>query len=146
MGVLTHWEAEPGAEVSDRDVADEVVRLYETWRPTRILYNSFVAAGVAHLLTRRRMPLFDMKGRRYFDACQVFAELIRTGRLAHDGNPALTSQIAIAARENLRNGDGWMLSRRASPGPIYAADAAAMLAHQTSSRRGNRTGVVTLAS
>jgi phage terminase large subunit-like protein len=146
MGVLTHWEADAGAEVSDRDVADEVVALFEKWRPTRILYNSFVAAGVAHLLTRRRLPLFDMKGRRYFDACQIFAELIRTGNLAHDGHPALTGHVAIAVRENLRNGDGWMLSRRASPGPIYAADAAAMLAHQTSKRRSTRSGVVTLAS
>jgi phage terminase large subunit-like protein len=146
MGVLTHWEAQPGAEVSDRDVADEVVRLFEQWRPIRILYNSFVAAGVAHLLTRRRLPMFDMKGRRYFDSCQVFAELIRTGRLAHDGDPALVGHVAIAVRENLRNGDGWMLSRRASPGPIYAADAAAMLAHQTSKRRTSRSGVITLAS
>lgn len=146
VGVLTHWHGDPGAEVSDRDVADQVVREYETWRPTRILYNSFVAAGVAHLLTRRRLPMFDMKGRRYFDACQILAECIRTGNLAHDGDDALISQVAIATRENLRNGDGWMLSRRASPGPIYAADALAMLTHQTSKRRSSKSGVVTLAS
>jgi hypothetical protein len=119
---------------------------YETWRPTKILFNSFVAAGVAHLLTRRRLPLVDYKGRRYFDSCQVFAELIRTGNLVHDGHPVTVNHVSIATRENLRNGDGWMLSRRASPGPIYAADAAAMLAHATSRRKSSRAGVVTLAS
>jgi hypothetical protein len=144
VGVLSHWDAPPGTEVSDRDVANQVVREYETWRPKGIAYNSFVAAGVAHLLTRRRLPLVDYKGRRYFDSCQMFAELIRTGMMTHDGDPILAGHVSVAVREDLRNGEGWFLSRRMSPGPIYCADGMAMLSHATSTRKVTGPRVVTL--
>lgn len=145
MGMLREWSCEPGAEISDRDVADAVVEEWGKWRPKRIGYNSHVSGGVIHLLARRRLPLIDLKGTRYFVACGMLHELVKTAQLVHDNDPTVRTHIGWAVKQDTRDKTGWYFDRRKSPGPIYAADGAAMLAWLTSPRSGSATGVVTLA-
>ena len=144
VGVLDKWVAEPGGQVSDRDLADTVVERWRQWRPTRVGYNKHTAAGAVHLLTRRSLPLVDLKGSKFFDGCGLMAELVSTGMLVHTADPLVDEQVGWAGRELMRNGNGWFLSRRRSPGPIYAADAVAMIAWLASKRHGSPTGVITL--
>jgi hypothetical protein len=145
MGVLRAWELDPGQEVSDLDVANALVEEWDKWRPAKIAFNSYTSQSVAHLASRRNLPLFDMKGRRFFDSCALLHEQTKTGRLVHDADPLVEQHIGWAVREDMRDGTGWFLSRRRSPGPIYAADGAAMLTWLVTQRPSSRPGIVTLA-
>jgi len=144
VGVLDKWVAQPGEHVSDRDVADAIVARWSQWKPRRIGYNGHTSAPVAHLLTRRRLPTVDIKAHKFFDACALLSEHVRTAQLAHTADPTVDEQLGWAGREALRNGQGWYISRRRSPGPVFCADAVAMLVWLTSKRHGSPTGVITL--
>jgi len=144
VGVLDKWVAEPGGQVDDRAIADQLVERWRQWKPSRIGYNKHTAAGVIHLLTRRRLPLVDLKGTKFFDGCDLMAGLVKSGMLVHTADPLVDEHMGWAGRELMRSGNGWFISRRRSPGPIYAADGVAMLAWLCSKRHGNATGVITL--
>lgn len=72
----------------------------------------------------------EISGPAITSACMALAEQITSGRLAHNGDEMLTTQILGAAR--LRVGDGWKFGRQGDS-PVdaaYAVAAAVMLARQ----------------
>ncbi len=52
----------------------------------------------------------EVSGTDAAQACQEFAELVRAGRIAHNGDEMLTGQIVGANK--IKTGDGWKLSRK----------------------------------
>lgn len=145
MGMGRSWLAPPGREVNDRDVADTIAELAKLFKPKGIAYNSYTTESVVHTLRRVNLPLVDFKGFRYFGACAILADQVKTGGIVHDGDPFLAEHIGQAVREDAREAGYWFLSRKKSPGPICAAEAAAMLTHIASRPQRVRSAVVTLA-
>jgi hypothetical protein len=129
LTVVAQFDPGEGEETADQAVANRLETLFDQYRPTRIGINSFIGQSLMHLLARKRLPIEDMKANPYFTACRVFDELINTGRIIQDGNPTADQHIQYAAREELKNGSGWFISRKLSPGPIHGADGAAMCAY-----------------
>jgi hypothetical protein len=127
VGIVRTWLAEPGDEVTDQAVSDHLAVLIEQLRPKQVGYNSYTAGSLLHVMKRTRLDLVDMINRTYFTACGVLLDKVKTGGLVHDADPMVTEQVAYAAREDARMGGGfWFLSRKLSPGPIFALEAVAM--------------------
>lgn len=146
VGLVEGWEPAAGEDpVTDRDLAEGVVRAYEQLKPRKIGYNSYSGAAAAHQLARLRMPLVDYKGVKFFGSCAVLADLVATKRIGHDGHDLLTRHIAQAVREDARQAGYWFLSRSKSPGPIVGAEAVAMVAHLASTPTRPRVRPVTAA-
>ena len=147
VGLVEGWEPDdPLADpVTDRDVAEGVLRAVELLKPRAVVYNSVTAASIAHQLGRRVRNLVDVRGLRFFTACAALADYVDTRRLEHDASDLLQAHIGAATRTEARTQGYWYLDRTKSAGPIPAAEAAALAVLLASEQRRERPGVVTLA-
>jgi hypothetical protein len=129
MRVLEGWKAEPGDQVSIRDVAEGVIRATKQLGTRRVGYHSYNGAAVAQHLARMGLVFVDCKGEPYVSGCARLVDAVNTGAVRHDGDPLLTANITAASRrEGDRGGGAWWFDPR-SAGSIAAAEAAAMLMH-----------------
>ncbi len=146
VGLVEGWEPDDALAdpVTDRDVAEGVLRAVELLKPRAVVYNSVTAASIAHQLGRRVRKLVDVRGLRFFTACAALADYVDTRRLEHDAAHLLQAHIAAATRTEARTQGYWYLDRTKSTGPIPAAEAAALAVLVASEQRPQPPGVIVL--
>jgi hypothetical protein len=107
-------------------IVGRIAELVERHRPVAVALDPGSPAGslVTDLSTLRRVPpLVLIGGRAYAQSCGELFDDVRSGRLAHLGQPPLDDAVAGARKRQL--GDAWVWSRSASttsdPAPLIAA-------------------------
>lgn len=100
------------------------------------------AAVAAEMKTlARRWKVSEIRGPEAGQACQGLAELVKSGRIRHTGDPLLTNHVIGANK--LVTGDGWRFVRK-GVGHVNAAYALAGAAHLARLMpRPRRSGIVT---
>lgn len=89
----------------------------------------------------RRWVVKEIRGVEAGQACQGLAELVKSGRIRHTGDPMLTNHVTGANKQ--MTGDGWRFVRR-GVGHVNAAYALAGAAHLARLMpRSKRSGIVT---
>jgi phage terminase large subunit-like protein len=135
--VIAAWESTEAAR-------GDLGPLYDRLRPAgRGWFPSGPAAALApelrpvpeapdpYAARRRRRPAgeglhVEITGSAVGEACQGFAELVRSGRVVHPDDPLLNAHVAGSSK--LHTGDGWRFARRGA-GHVDAAYAAAGAVH-----------------
>ena len=118
----------PNRPVAVADARAEVVRLDSELRVQETAYDPHQFTESAELLEERGLVMveFPQTDHRMAPASETLYELIREGRLVHDGDPELRSQILAAVPSETER--GVRISKRKSRRRIDAAVALALAA------------------
>jgi phage terminase large subunit-like protein len=124
--VLDTWHADD--TIDDRKVAGQVAKRARDYYARVVAFDRWTAAGIASRLAQVGIPVGDVSGSMFTQACDELLGAIVSKRLQHAGQELLTEQVAAAARKQTGDG-GWRIVRRQSAGPVCAAVALAMATH-----------------
>jgi len=124
--VLDTWHADD--TIDDRKVAGQVAKRARDLFARVVAFDRWTAAGIASRVAQVGIPVGDVSGSQFTQACDELLGAIVSKRLQHTGQEVLTQQIAAAARKQTGDG-GWRIVRRQSAGPVCAAVALAMATH-----------------
>lgn len=94
---------------SSEDMRAELPELLKRVRPRKVGWFPESAGIIATDIKALRMNV-ELSGREITGSCQELADLVRAGRIVHNGDPLLTEQLL--ASKKLQSGEGWKFSRR----------------------------------
>jgi phage terminase large subunit-like protein len=124
--VLDSWHADD--TIDDRKVAGQVATRAREYHARVVAFDRWTAAGIASRVAQVGIPVGDVSGSAFTQACDELLGAIVSKRLRHAGQPLLTEQVAASARKQTGDG-GWRIVRRQSAGPVCASVALAMATH-----------------
>jgi phage terminase large subunit-like protein len=118
----------PGRPVAVADARAEITRMHSDLRVREVVYDPHQFQESAEILEEQGLVMVEMpqSDSRMAPAAQTLHELIRAGRLVHDGSPELRSQLLSAVPSETERGQ--RISKRKSRQRIDAAIALAMAA------------------
>lgn len=126
--VVEHFDA----GISEDALLDRLGQLIAKWQPDSIAADEFLLGDFLNKLSELTgARVHKIRGVDVQRACNSLYQYVTSGKLAHLGDPLLTTHVNAAARKEY--GEGWRLSRRHSSRHIDAvmALAAAVYAHDS---------------
>jgi len=124
--VLDTWHADQ--TIDDLAIAGKVAQRARDLEARVVAFDRWTAAGIAQRISGQSIPVGDVSGARFAQACDELLSAMVSKRLKHTGQEVLTEQVSSAARKTTGDG-GWRIVRRQSAGPVCAAVAMAMAVH-----------------
>ena len=124
--VLDTWHADQ--TINDLAIAGQVAKRARELEARVVAFDRWTAAGIAQRIAGQSVPVGDVSGARFAQACDELLSAMVSKRLKHTGQENLTEQVSSAARKQSGDG-GWRIVRRQSAGPVCAAVAMAMAVH-----------------
>lgn len=122
---LLHSWSNPNA-IDDRGVANDIAPYVRSFYTETVAYSKRTAASIAARLIPAGIPVTEIEGARYSQACDEMLSAVTAQRLHHFNQPELTKHVLSAAR--LPQGDGgWIIGRRASQSAVCSAVAVALV-------------------
>lgn len=115
--------------LDDKKIANEIAPWVRRYPVETVLYSKRTAANIAAKLSPAGIPVTDLDGVVYHQACDELLSAVTSKRLQHSNQEELTKQVLSAAK--LQVGDGaWIIGRRASNTTVTAAVATALVTHK----------------
>ena len=124
--VLDTWHADN--TIDDLAIAGTVAQRARDLEARVVAFDRWTAAGIAQRIAGQSIPVGDVSGPRFAQACDELLSAMVSKRLKHTGQEVLTEHVSSAARKGTGDG-GWRIVRRQSAGPVCAAVAMAMAVH-----------------
>jgi hypothetical protein len=114
--------------LDDKSIANDVAEYYRKMPVEVVAFSKRTSSAIASRLVPAGIPIADIDGALYGQACDEFLGAVTSKRLRHINQPELTKQVLSAAK--LRFGDGgWIIGRRASQSTVCATVASALVTH-----------------
>jgi phage terminase large subunit-like protein len=114
--------------LDDKSIANDVAEYYRKMPVEVVAFSKRTSSAIASRLVPAGIPIADIDGALYGQACDEFLGAVTSKRLRHINQPELTKQVLSAAK--LRFGDGgWIIGRRASQSTVCATVASALATH-----------------
>lgn len=123
LGLVQSWTAE-GA-VDDRMIAGDVADWARKYQARAVAFDRWTGAGIASRLASVGIPVGDVSGQLFAQACDATLSSMTAGRLVHANQPDLTAAVMACAKKPMADG-GWRVIRRGSAVHISAAVAMIM--------------------
>lgn len=115
--------------LDDRAIANDIAPYTKQYPVETVAYSKRTASAIAARLVPAGIPISDIDGALYGQACDELLGAITSKRLRHDPKQTeLTKQILSAARLPFGDG-GWTIGRRASQSTVCATVATALVTH-----------------
>jgi hypothetical protein len=115
--------------LDDRAIANDIAPYVKQYPVETVAYSKRTASAIAARLVPAGIPISDIDGALYGQACDELLGAITSKRLRHDPKQTeLTKQILSAARLPFGDG-GWTIGRRASQSTVCATVATALVTH-----------------
>lgn len=115
--------------LDDRAVANDIAPYTKAYPVETVAYSKRTASAIAARLVPAGIPISDIDGALYGQACDELLGAITSKRLRHDPKQTeLSKQILSAARLPFGDG-GWTIGRRASQSTVCATVATALVTH-----------------
>jgi hypothetical protein len=124
--LLQTWKNE--FALDDLALANDIAPWVRKFQTETVAYSKQTASAVAVRLIPAGIPVHDVDGNDYQQACDEWAGAINSGRLRHSNQDALTEQT-LAAVKYQRGDSSWVIGRRASSATVCAAVASALVTH-----------------
>lgn len=125
--VLLHtWHNQ--ISVDDKAIANDLAPYVRKYPVQTVAYSKRTASAVASRLVPAGIPITDMDGAIYAEACDRMLGAIVSGRLHHNQQEELTKQMLSAAKLNFGDG-GWIIGRRASQVAVCASVATSLVSY-----------------
>ena len=113
--------------IDDKQMANDIAPWVRKYPVNYVAYSKSTAAAVAARLAPAGIPIYEINGQDYQQACDEFVSAVSSARLVHNGQEELDKQVLSAVK--LQRGDGgWVMGRKAS-GIICGGVAASMVSH-----------------
>lgn len=126
VGIVQTWRSEVG--IDNLKMASEIFEWYQKYRPTVVAYDRYATADIAVKLAAAGVPLEDISGQLFYQACSETLDAFINRRLVHNGEPTLIAHLNNCAMKT--NDAGWRLIRRKSAGDISGAIGLCMVIHE----------------
>jgi phage terminase large subunit-like protein len=126
VGLIQTWESD--SSVDDLKIAAAVSDWARKFNSQCIGFDKYTASGIAARLSAAGIPVQDLSGSIFYQACDELLSAMSSNRLRHSGQEVLTAHIYACARKSGADG-GWRIVRRDSSGYVTAAIALAMVTH-----------------
>ena len=129
VAVVESWES--NFAIDDLKVASEVAKWSRTYGTALVAFDRWTGANIAQRLQVGGIPVQDVSGQLFSQACDETLSAMNSLRIVHVGQPILDTHMNACARKGYSDG-GWRIVRKDSGGPISAAVAAVMVVHLAS--------------
>jgi phage terminase large subunit-like protein len=114
--------------LDDKAIANDVANYCREWPVEVVAYSKRTSSAVAARLVPAGIPIADIDGNLYGQACDELLGAITSKRLRHKNQPELTKQVLSAAKLPFGDG-GWTIGRKASQSTVCATVASALVTH-----------------
>ena len=114
--------------LDDKAVANDIAPYCREYPTEVVAYSKRTASAIASRLMPAGIPISDIDGALYGQACDELLGSITSKRFRHSNQPEFTKQVLSAARLPFGDG-GWSIGRRASQSTVTACVAAALVTH-----------------
>lgn len=128
VGMVQTWRSDVG--IDNVKVASDIYNWYKKYRPTAVCYDKYATADIAVKLQMSNVPLREISGQAFYQACSETLDSFINNRLVHSGQPELVAHLNNCAMK--QNDTGWRLIRRKSAGDISGAISLCMVIHEFS--------------
>lgn len=126
VGILQSWES--NYALDNTKIAADVAGLARAYSVQKVAYDKWTAAEIAQRLQQVGIPVEDISGAAFAQACDETLSALTSGRIVHAGQPDLDLHMNSAARKPAADG-GWRIVRKGSAGHISAAIGLVMVVH-----------------
>ena len=126
VGVVQSWAS--STAVDDRMIASDTAQWARTYNARVVAFDRYAASSIASRLASAGVPVGDVSGASFAQACDETLSAINAKRLVHTGQPELASAVAASVRKAASDG-GWRIVRKSSSGYIAAAVGMCMVIH-----------------
>ena len=124
---VASWSSNNGSPVTEAQVADDVLKWVDLWKPRAVGYDPDTCTGIADAIAPR-VQVEKITSVRWYTACGQLWDTISAGGLVHGNDEDFTDDVLAAGRRDI--GDGiWTMSRRDSKRSIPAATALGRALH-----------------
>ena len=114
--------------LDDKAIANDVAPYARKYPVEYVAFSKRTSSAVAARLAPAGIPIIDIDGSLYGQACDELLGAITSKRLIHGKQAELSKQILSAVRLPMGDG-GWIIGRRASSVAVCAAVASALATH-----------------
>jgi hypothetical protein len=114
--------------LDDKAIANDIAPYARKYLTEYVVFSKRTSAAIAARLQPAGIPVIDVDGNSYGQACDELLGAITSKRLVHGKNAELSKQILSAVRLPMGDG-GWIIGRRASSVAVCAAVATALCTH-----------------
>ena len=114
--------------LDDKAIANDVAPYARKYLTEYVVFSKRTSAAIAARLQPAGIPVIDVDGNAYGQACDELLGAITSKRLIHGKQAELSKQILSAVRLPVGDG-GWIIGRRASSVAVCAGVATALATH-----------------
>ena len=115
-------------QMVDLGMAAGIKTWYDHFRPKMVCYDKYATESIAQKLFHAGVPIEDISGARFYQACGDLLNAITSHKFVHNGQIEFIQQMNNVAAKT--NDSGWRIVKRKSAGDISAPISAAMVVHQ----------------
>ena len=126
IGILEMWSSQ--VSVDDLKIAADIKKWVDHFRPKLVCYDKYATATIAERLSNAGVPVEDVSGQRFYQACGDILDGLVNHRVIHNGQEEFIQQMNNCAAKS--NDSAWRIVKRKSAGDISAPIGAAMVVHQ----------------
>lgn len=126
VGLIKTWTSD--TVVDDTVIAADISHEYRKLNARVLAFDRWTSSNIAQRLAQHGVPVGDVSGAAFAQACDEMLSAIAAQRLVHFGQDELTQHMNACHRKPAADG-GWRVVRRASDLDISAACAAIMVLH-----------------
>ena len=123
IGLLASWVSDTA--IDEMQVGNEIAKWARTYRPRVVAFDRWTGSAIAQRLSAAGMPVGDVSGANFVQACDQTLSAMNSGRLVHAGQPDLVAHFNACVKKPAADG-GWRVVRKGSNSDISAAVAAIM--------------------
>lgn len=123
VGLLQTWKSDTA--IDEATIIPDIGQWVKTYRPRVMAFDRWTGSGVAQGLAAVGVPVGDVSGANFVQACDQFLMAMNGKRLAHTSQIDLNLHVNACARKPAADG-GWRVVRKHSSNDISAAIAAIM--------------------
>jgi phage terminase large subunit-like protein len=123
VGLLQTWKSDTA--IDEATIIPDIGQWVKTYRPRVLAFDRWTGSGVAQGLAAVGVPVGDVSGANFVQACDQFLMAMNGKRMAHTSQVDLNLHVNACARKPAADG-GWRVVRKHSSNDISAAIAAIM--------------------
>lgn len=124
--LLQTWKSDAGLD--DLALANDIAIWVRQYQVETVAYSKQTASAIAVRLIPAGIPVHDVDGNDYMQACDEWSGAINSGRFRHSGQEEFSKQVLSAVKYQ-RGDSAWVIGRRASSATVCAAVASALVTH-----------------
>ncbi|NBX88336.1 MAG: hypothetical protein EBQ97_07470, partial [Bacteroidetes bacterium] len=126
VGILEEWRSD--VAVDDLKIAAGIKEWCDKYMPRQVLFDQYATATIAKRLEVSGVPVFNVSGQQFYQACGDLLDAIVAKRIVHSGQEELITQMNACAAKT--NDASWRIVRRKSAGDVSAPISLAMIIHK----------------